>query len=43
MPSKDPSAGDRANGYVDRLLEKILGEERKPAPAEKPRPKRKRA
>ena len=43
MPSKDPSAVARANGYVDRLLGKILGEERKTVPVKKARPKRKRA
>jgi HEAT repeat protein len=38
LPAKDPAAPGRANGYVSRLLEKILG----PRPAE-PAAKPKRA
>jgi hypothetical protein len=42
LPEKDPAAPGRANGYVPRLLEKIVGP--KPASAEtKPAAKPKRA
>lgn len=39
MPTQDPRAPARANGYVDRLLEKIAGRK---APSEPPKPKAKR-
>jgi len=42
MPVQDPAAVARANGYVPRLLEKILGERRKTTAAPGGRPKGKR-
>jgi arylsulfatase A-like enzyme len=35
MPTKDPSAAGRADGYVSRLLERLPGGEKKPPPAKK--------
>ncbi len=42
MPTQDPRAPARAGGYVDRLLEKILGQKPKQPPP-KPKPRRPKA
>jgi hypothetical protein len=41
MPSKDPKAPGRANGYVDRLLQSLVGRGAKPDEAA-PAPRRKK-
>jgi uncharacterized sulfatase len=42
MPTQDPSAVGRANGYVDRLVERIVGERKRATAAPNGRPKGKR-
>jgi hypothetical protein len=42
MPTRDPSAVARANGYVDRLVEKLLGGRKKADVPPNGRPKGKR-
>ena len=43
MPTKDPRAPGRANGYVPRLVQDLTGQKAPDADGEAPAPRKKRA